>query len=80
MLSDVWSDNAPLFKRLMEIHSNPPILYYGFKAIVLKVLLDLNEFSFQTSENNLKLPLNQFKRQIKLMNNHQRELAIYINL
>ena len=27
---DVWSENAGLFKRLMKIHSNPPILYYGF--------------------------------------------------
>ena len=24
------SENAVLFERLMEIHSNPPILYYGF--------------------------------------------------
>ena len=31
MFSDVWSENAALFERLMEIHSNPPILYYGFK-------------------------------------------------
>ena len=30
MFSDVWSENAALFERLMEIHSNPPILYYGF--------------------------------------------------
>ena len=29
--SDVWSENAALFERMMEIHSNPPILYYGFK-------------------------------------------------
>ena len=29
MLFDVWSENAPCFERLMEIHSNPPILYYG---------------------------------------------------
>ena len=27
MLFNVWSENAPLFERLMEIHSNPPILY-----------------------------------------------------
>ena len=31
LFSDVWSENAALFERLMEIHSNPPILYYGFK-------------------------------------------------
>ena len=30
LFSDVWSENATLFERLMEIHSNPPILYYGF--------------------------------------------------
>ena len=23
------SENAALFERLIEIHSNPPILYYG---------------------------------------------------
>ena len=32
VFSDVWSENAALFERLMEIHSNQPILYmyYGF--------------------------------------------------
>ena len=29
MFSDVWNENTALFERLMEIHSNPPILYYG---------------------------------------------------
>ena len=33
MLSDVWSENAALFERLMKIHLNPPILYYGFKCV-----------------------------------------------
>ena len=28
----VWSENAALFERLMEIHSNQPILYYGFNV------------------------------------------------
>ena len=28
LFSDVWSENAALFKRLMKIQSNPPILYY----------------------------------------------------
>ena len=32
LFSDVWSENAALFKRLMKNHSNPPILYYGFKG------------------------------------------------
>ena len=27
LFSDVWSENAALFKRLMKTHSNPPILY-----------------------------------------------------
>ena len=31
MFSNVWSENTALFERLMEIHSNSPILYYGFK-------------------------------------------------
>ena len=30
-----WSENAALFERLMEIHSNPPILYYGFNTMIL---------------------------------------------
>ena len=30
LFSNVWRENAALFKRLMKIHSNPPILYYGF--------------------------------------------------
>ena len=32
LFSDVWSENAALFERLMEIHSNPPILYFGFNT------------------------------------------------
>ena len=28
MFSDVWSDHTALFERVIEIHSNPPILYY----------------------------------------------------
>ena len=27
MFSDVWSENAALLERLLEIHSNPPILF-----------------------------------------------------
>ena len=34
MFFDVWSENAALFERLMEINSNPPILYYGFNVLV----------------------------------------------
>ena len=32
-LRQCWSENAALFKRLMEIHSNTPILYYGFQEL-----------------------------------------------
>ena len=31
LFSDVWSENAALFKRFMKIHQNPRILYFGFK-------------------------------------------------
>ena len=31
LFSDVGSENAALFERLVEINSNPPILYFGFK-------------------------------------------------
>ena len=34
MFSDVWSENAAQFERLMEMNSNPPILYYGFKLLI----------------------------------------------
>ena len=40
MFSDVWSENAALYhERLMEIHSNPPILYYGFNHNLTEILL-----------------------------------------
>ena len=32
LFSNVWSENTALFERLMEIHSNSPKLYYGFKS------------------------------------------------
>ena len=31
MFSDVWSENAALFERLTEIHSNPPMALIEFK-------------------------------------------------
>ena len=31
LFSNVWSENTALFERLMELHSNSPKLYYGFK-------------------------------------------------
>ena len=33
LFSNVWSENTALFERLMEIHSNSPKLYYGFKGV-----------------------------------------------
>ena len=35
LFSNVWSKNDALFERLMEIHSNPPILYYGFNVLII---------------------------------------------
>ena len=34
LFSDVWSEKDALLKRLLKIHSNPPILYYDFKEIL----------------------------------------------
>ena len=34
LFSNVWSENTARFERLMEIHSNSPKLYYGFKPVV----------------------------------------------
>ena len=48
MFSNVWSENTALFERLMEIHSNSPKLYYGFKRYILfftnlpKLYIDLD--------------------------------------
>ena len=39
MFSNVWSENTALFERLMEIHSNSPKLYYGFKTSHLDELV-----------------------------------------
>ena len=32
-----WSENAAIFERLMEIHANPSILYYGFNHIGIQI-------------------------------------------
>ena len=47
--SDVWSENAALFERLMDIHSNPPILYYGFKPLNAQELLGIIHFGENTT-------------------------------
>ena len=38
MFSDVWSENAALLERLMEIYSNPPILWLQLTYVYIKVL------------------------------------------
>ena len=40
MFSDVWSENGALFKRLMKINSNLPILYYGIKKLCFYSILN----------------------------------------
>ena len=42
MFSNVWSENTALFERLMEIHSNSPKLYYGFKPTMQKTTFNIN--------------------------------------
>ena len=34
---------SALFERLMEFHSNPPVLYYGFKSQVFDLNCHLSE-------------------------------------
>ena len=43
LFSDVWNENAALFKGLMKINLNPPILYYGFMQLGNKIVLKLGE-------------------------------------
>ena len=50
MFSNVWSENTALFERLMEIHSNAPKLYYGFKS----------RFAFSPISTTSKMALNRF--------------------
>ena len=51
LFSDVWSENAPLCERLMEIHSNPPILYmyYGFKVLAVACSMIKSKLNIQYS-------------------------------
>ena len=39
LFSDVWSENPALFKRLMKIHSNPPILLWLYYPIIVTPML-----------------------------------------
>ena len=49
LFSNVWSENTALFERLMEIHSNSPKLYYGFKK--------LWHPKFRKTHKNMKNPI-----------------------
>ena len=33
LFSDIWNENAALFRRSMKIHSNPPILYWFYQGV-----------------------------------------------
>ena len=57
--SDVWSENAALFKKLMEIHSNPPILYYGFNIILIQFTFSFHPTLLDTRALMLYIPLRQ---------------------
>ena len=59
LFSDDWSVNAALFERLMEIHSNPPILYYGFNFINYTAKALVIRLNYQVSykkHGNLPMP------------------------
>ena len=60
LFSDVWSEHAALFKRLMKIYSNPPILYYGSKQMKkLKDNLGYIGFLISEPEGSRVLKLSQ---------------------
>ena len=44
LFSGVWSENAALFERLMEIHSNPPILYFSFNSAIVAPLSQISSW------------------------------------
>ena len=49
LFSNVWSENTALFERLMEIHSNSPKLYYGFKFTTQAIgnLICLRDYTWE---------------------------------
>ena len=58
MFSDVWSENAALFERLMKIHSYPPIPYYGFNIshnAILVVNRTVQTENFVMSDDSYKI-------------------------
>ena len=57
LFSNVWSENTALFERLMEIHSNSPKLYYGFKAYLCLIMINFDgvDFSECRSEEVISL-------------------------
>ena len=56
LFSGVRSENAALFERMMKIHSNPPILYYGFNFMT-PIRMRFNTDT-QTIETSPKLIIN----------------------
>ena len=50
LFSDVCSENAALYKRLMKIHSNPPILYYDFKPLFQALFSGVPLIQFSNSQ------------------------------
>ena len=56
VLRSVWSENAALFERLLEIHSNPPILYYGFNIQLTNWILSNGKFYYRDVIKNDHYP------------------------
>ena len=46
LVSGLWSENAALFKRLMKIHSNPPILSFGYLKVHICGVVGLQRVFF----------------------------------
>ena len=62
LFSDVRSETAALFKRLIKTHLNPPILYYGFK-------LNIELFLFSILTWPRKIPHLPTIYAVRLVNN-----------
>ena len=41
LFSDVWSKNSAVFKKIMEIHSNPPLLFVALMFICFLYLIPM---------------------------------------
>ena len=75
MFSNVWSENTALFERLMEIHSNSPKLYYGFKVfqnakvvinclyLFLHYIYFMNRYGYSIWHSEIKMkPVSGFQK------------------